>query len=314
MVVERDAGALSGCGIPDLVLQPPSESELAALRAACFYANRFCKIGMARCGSAYKYLLNHFLFPRPAVDPGLFFAELKTELLRDGSTAASSRPLRLREAANSHLIDTTGSVSSAIRASYFLLLSVASRHRRDATAEAAYRKIALRHIDDAMAQPTPPTQHLVTALLLMALTHVFGLSGGGFSDASSFANVAHSLAEGVSGLSIEIGATATTFAMRTTALRFSSSLPWPALKSPIGASAACRATHLVSFIGMYLAGHVDVSPELVVSRLRVRRQRLPEFFSRAPCIRSRPRSSAFSTKCVCSSFPWAASSQTCPLL
>lgn len=215
--------------------------------------------GRARTTSSLT-LPSYFSLCPTTVDPTHFFSALEAELRRD-----SGRP----QSRAKHDWSATDGASAAVRAAYFLLVSVVSRHRSDAVAEEEYRKYALRFIDAAMAER--PTQHLVTALLLMSLTHVFGLSGSGFDGGSTFARLALSVSGGVHGLSIEIGATVEIFAQCTTALRFAAEVEWPPLQNPIGASVVSRATSLVSFIGMHLAGYVDVAPEHTVTTALQRR-------------------------------------------
>jgi hypothetical protein len=159
------------------------------------------------------------------------------------------------------------SVPAGLRACYFALQCVVNSGKGDARAQASAYQCALRNVDVALATERP-TQHLVSALLLLCIYLQFG--GGRererIDDACNFSSLAHGLSAFIeSGLSPAVGFSASLFTKKMATLRSTVDLSWPALQCPIGTQPSARLVDIMSFIGLEAMGFVVVAPEHVVS-------------------------------------------------
>lgn len=127
------------------------------------------------------------------------------------------------------LADTSGDLPPGLRACAFMLHCMSCKLHGDAASAVAYYGRAQDCIDAALSQL--PTQHLVSALLLLSLMAL--PIGRDQSDAISFSAMAQGLASCTPGIDSEIFFTASCYRSKNLALAFNA-VSWPASRPSIG--------------------------------------------------------------------------------
>ena len=127
------------------------------------------------------------------------------------------------------LVDASGDLPPGLRACAFMLLCMSSKLQGDTASAVTYYGRAQDCIDAALSQL--PTQHFVSALLLLSLMAL--PIGRDQSDAISFSAMAQGLASCIPGLDSEIFFTASCYRSKNLALAFNA-VSWPASRPSIG--------------------------------------------------------------------------------
>lgn len=161
---------------------------------------------------------------------------------------------------------TARAAPSGLRACYFALQCMVGRTLGDERAAAASYESAIRYVESSMKEP--PSQHLVSALLMLSIYSISCGEDQSIDAACTFASLARSLSDFVVDMSPVVGFSAAVFARKMIALRDERDIVWPPLRCPIGASPASRALEIASFLGIQFMGFMHVQP-----------QHVPAFFS-----------------------------------
>jgi hypothetical protein len=127
---------------------------------------------------------------------------------------------------------TARAAPSGLRACYFALQCIVGRTLGDERAAAASYESAIRYVESSMKEP--PSQHLVSALLMLSIYSISCGEDQSIDAACTFASLARSLSDFVVDMSPVVGFSAAVFARKMIALRDERDIVWPPLRCPIG--------------------------------------------------------------------------------
>lgn len=157
------------------------------------------------------------------------------------------------------VVNTTGEAPAGLRACAFMLLCIANTLAGDSAAAEANYSLARMCVDVGVAER--PSQHLISALLIMAI--MTSPLGRDHSEALSHSALAQRLAAFVPDICPDISLSAACFWSKNSAIH-DNSIVWPACRPRIGQVPLERAIEVVSFtMVQFMRGFVDVPPQHV---------------------------------------------------